>query len=377
MGDRAQPTGMIDWTAMNLAASIALAMIFLHVSEEILRFALPTPVFAGVGLLTLFIAEKTLDYGLPFAGAFLLIRCLDLSAPLRAAPVVAWILFLCSLVLHIDRLYEILAIQVLIPYGAGRFLVQPYFGADPIPIRLATAVGVLGAWLWVAGGFVVALVRRRVALRMPTHPEVAVALLAGVALPAAALAPFLPVAIEYNELYPAQEVRFHELCKSTKVELFRPASAPKSIFFDPNEDVSCWDARDGQCWPDHSDQLAQYLVINWRLELVEFWENTGQKKPRELKRCFAGGNCQTVATITARYRVTTREIQSKADEALRLRIRTVTVDERETGTVLGRLQFVYSDETHRICAPGAKPNTHFGADGFIVKALALEERFRR
>lgn len=360
---------------MNLAASIALAMMFLHVSEEILPFVLPTPVFAGVSLLTLFIAEKTLDYGLPFAGAFLLIRCLDLSAPLRAARVVAWILFLCSMVLHIDRFDEMLTLQVLIPYGAWQFSVQPFFGADPIPIRLAAAAGVLGAWLWVAGGFVVALLRRRVALRMPTHSEVAVVLLASVALPAAALAPFLPVAIKYNELYPAQEARFRELCKGTKVEILRAASAPKSIFIDPNEDVSCWDARDGQCWPDHSDQLAQYLVVNKRLEFVEFWENADQEKPHELKRCYAGGICQTVATITARYRVITQEIQSNADEALRLRVRVVTVDERETGTVLGRLQFVYSDETHRMCAPGAKPDTQFGAYLFIETVLGLESRF--
>jgi len=380
VGDSAQahPKGMIDWAAINLTASVALAStLFFHAGYEIVSFAFPLAVQRGVSVHTLFAADYALSYGLPFAGAFLVIRALDLAAPLRAAPVVAWLLLLCSIVLHVDRAVEGFALRVLIPYEAREPLGLALFVQIPLPVRQSAGLGVAAAWLWVAGGFVVALLRGRTALQLPTRPDIAVAFVAGVALPATALAPFLPVTIKYRELYAAQETRFRELCRSASTEILGAASGSKSVFFDPNESVSCWDVRDGQCQAlTQGDKIAQYIVINWQLEFVEFWEAPGHAKPPELKRCYRGDDCRAITTVTAKHRALTREIQTKADEAMDLHHRVVTVDERETGKVLGRLQFVYSMETHRLCAPGAEEGQNFDTYSFVVRALGIEPRKR-
>jgi len=372
---QAHPKGMIDWAALNLTASVALGSLFFQAGYEIISFAIPRAVQSGVSGFTLYLADYALSYGLPFAGAFLLIRALDLAAPLKAAPVVAWILFLCSVVLHVDR--GAFALEVLLLHEPSRLTGLLFFLHLPLPVRQATALGIAAAWLWVVGGFVVALLRGRTALHLPTRPDIAVAFVAGVALPAAALAPFVPMTIKYRELYAAQETRFRELCKSVKTEILGAASGSKSVFFDPNESMSCWDMRDGQCQAlSQGDKIAQYMVINWQFEFVEFWEAPGHAKPPELKRCYRGDDCRTIAKVTAKHRVLAREIQSKADEAMGLHHRVVTVDERETGKILGRLQYVYSMETHRLCAPGAEEGRDFDTYGFIVRALGVEPRKR-
>ena len=216
-------------------------------------------------------------------------------------------------------------------------------------------------------------------MRRPSRPEIVIALVSGVALPAAALAPFPRLIYEYRALYAAQDMRFRDLCKSAKMEIFGVASGPASVFFDPNEHLSCWDVRDDQCQAlKKYHSLAQYLVINREIEFVEFWEDAVRGKPRKLKRCYGRDKCGTLATVnavTAKYRVTTRESQSTADRILRLRVRTVTVDERETEKVLGRLQFVYSNETHRICAPGAKEGDDFDSGYIVDITLKLVARY--
>jgi hypothetical protein len=275
----------------------------------------------------------------------------------------------------VDRLEESFALQVVIHDEAWRQAYPPFILPVPLPVRQATALGVLAAWLWVVVGFVITSLRGRAVLQLPARPDIAVAFVAGVGLPAAALTPFLLETIKYRELYAAQETRFRELCKNVKREISRPASASKSVFFDPNESLSCWEMRDGQCQAlTRGDEVAQYIVINWQLDFVEFWENPGHAKPPELKRCYRGDNCQAIATVTAKYRAATRDIQSKADEAMGLHHGVVTVDERETGKVLGRLQFVYSTETHRLCAPGAEEGRRFDTYEFIVSVLGLEPR---
>jgi len=383
VGDAAEehPKRRIDWTAINLAASIALpATAFFHVGHQILSRALPGPVPTGVSVATLYIAEYALNYGIPFAVALLVIRVLDLAAPLRAAPIVAWILFLCSIVIHAAFMSESVALQVLVPYEAWDLTYFASFFQVPLPVRQALMLGLAGSWLWVASGFVGALVRGRATLQWPTGPDVAVALVAGVAVPALAFAPFVPVIINYRELYAAQETRFRELCKSVKAENFAEANGPKSVFFDPNESLSCWDVRDGQCaWLSLGDRVAQYSIINWQLEFVEFWENAGHAKAPVLKRCYVGNNCPTIGAVTAKYRAVTREIRSKADEAMDLHQRVVTVDERETGKIVGKLQFVYSTQTHRFCAPPTEirrtRHAHeFDSSEFVVRALGLVPR---
>jgi hypothetical protein len=379
MGNQAHPKGTIDWTALNLAASIALLCSFFNIEEWILPFAIPAAVWSNTDRLTWFIAERTLAYGLPFAAVFLVIRSLDLAAALRAAPIVAWILFLCSILLHVDRFNEAFVLQVVV-YEEWRHAYYPFIPPVPLEVRLAALLGVLGAWLWVVCGFVGTLLSSRAALQWPSRPDIGVAFIAGVALPAAALAPLLPVAINYRDLYAAQETRFRELCRDVKAEVFGTASAPKTAFFDPNEDLSCWRTRNGQCQAlFRDDRLAQLIVFNWQLDFAEFWENPGHPKPLVLTRCDQRGNCQAIASITARYRVIARDIQSKADEALGLHVRVVTVDERETGKVLGRLQFVYSMETHRFCAPASEIRRRDDRDDyqsfeFIVRALGVEPR---
>jgi hypothetical protein len=136
-----------------------------------------------VSPLTLFGTDHVLSYGLPFAAAFLFIRVLNLAAPLKAAPIVAWALFLCSLALHMDRGSEVaFALQIA--------NLTPYMQL-PLPVRQVAALGMAGAWLWVASGFVGALLRGRGALQLPSRADIAVALVAGIALPAAAAAPLL------------------------------------------------------------------------------------------------------------------------------------------------------------------------------------------
>jgi hypothetical protein len=373
VADRAEPKGAIDWTAINLTASVALVSSLFHVEEWILSSDVSVPIQDGVNRLTWFLAERTLGYGLPFAAAFLVIRMLDLAAPLRAVPVVAWTLFLCSILLHVDRIGDALVFQVLIPDE----VYFPFIVTLPLPARQAATLGGMACWLWVGVGFVVALLRGRAALHRPTSSEIAVALFAGVGLPAAASTPLVLETIKYRELYAAQETRFRELCKNVKTEIFGAASGAKTVFFDPNESLSCWDVHDGQCRVlDRYDGIAQYLVINWQLESVEFWEKPGRGKPPELKRCYQGYDCRSIKTVTAKYRAVARDIQSKADEPTGLRRRVITVDDRETGKVLGELQFIYSTETHRLCAPGAEEDGRFSTDEFVVRALGVERRKR-
>ncbi len=372
MGDRAKHKKTIDWTAINLTSSIALPLsVVLHIGYQFLSFAIPTPVGANAEVHTLFIAEKALDYGVPFAGAFLLICILNLAASLKAAPIVAWLLFLCSMVLHVAVASEILAFELLMHYGTSHIASVPWLAPYPmpLPVKQAAAIGLVASWFWVVGYFVAAWWRGRVAPRWPTSPETVIAVISGVALPAAALAPFPRLVHEYQALYAAQEARFHELCKSVKLEFFGVARMPTSILFDPNETLTCSEVRDGQCEGlTIGSNLAQYLAINRPIEFVEFWEGGEGGKPRELKRCYGRDKCRTTATVsavTAKYRVVTREVQSKVDEVLRLRLRTVTVDERETRKLLGRLQFVYSTETQRICAPGATAGEFFDSSDII------------
>jgi hypothetical protein len=377
-GAEAHPKRMIDWTALNLAASIALLCALLHIEEWILP-AIPPAVWTNTDHLTWFIAERTLSYGLPFAAVFLVIRSLDLAAALRAAPIVAWILFLCSILLHVDRFNEAFVLHLIYNETWLRAY-YPYIPPVPLEVRLAALLGVLGAWLWVICGFVGTLLSSRAALQWPSRSDIAVAFIAGVALPAAALAPLLPVAINYRDLYAAQETRFRELCKGIKTEILAAPSAPKSVFVDPNESLSCWSPSGGQCrWLSKADRLAQLLVIQWQLDFAELWDHAERAKPPVLKRCDHRDNCQTIEAVTAKYRVLTREVQSKADEALGLHVPVITVDERETGDVIGRLQFVYSFETHRFCAPATEihrrgDGDEFESSEFIVRALGVEPR---
>lgn len=377
MGDTREHRPAVDWASVNLAASAAFFLaMFLHVGEALLARMFDLPV-DGIGMPALSLAAVVLDLGLPFAGAFLLIRALDLAAPLKWLPAAGWVLLAINIVFYANLIEFRLALNgFMFPAWwpePTAILMHDQF----LVVRQALAVAVAVIWFWVAGGFIWRLFSGRAALHLPTAAEFLVAALAGVGLPAIVAASFLQAEAAYRERYAAQEPRFRELCRDIRVEVSeRSALPPKGIFFDPNEGVACEGLRDGRCATlGRGNAFAEYVVQHKRLDFVEYWQDMGRGTPRALVRCDATGKCPVIAAVTATHEVLTRESQSKADEALDLRAATLSIAERKTGKVLGRLSFVYSLETGRLCAPGAEQRERFTPVQFVEDVLGLEARY--
>lgn len=368
------PRTSIDWAAVNLAVSIAILVgATLHPGLLLLGSIVPWPVLAKVDATARAAAFALFEFGVPFALALLVVRSFDLAAPLRRGWFVRWLLFVgntAMIVLSASRL-AIGAFASMESKQVAGVLFWAYQSLIVVPALLGIAAGIL----FVAYGLVRAWWREWPTLHAVTPGEIALMFLFGAALPATALVPLIPGSGRQHQEYAAQTVRLAELCKDVKTEVFEIATTPKSVFIDPDGESAFWDVRNGTFGATSGGRsLAESLAIVGPLDYVEYWYER-HKKPRELRRCDRKRKCETIHAITAKYRVITKQTQTRADEALGLQAYDITIDERETGKILGRNRFVVSWKTHHICAEDIVEGETYHSRDFIAKVLGVKPRF--